>query len=131
MLGKQSYPATRQGKIKGTGGEEGEEQSLFSPQCPWWALRADARVSGLNCGISWAISHCPAGHRPLPQHFGWRLACNKPPPWQGVGTVPSHPWMLLAPWKGTCSERLSAGHWSDPPEHQFACSSWLSKRFYL
>lgn len=70
MLGKQSYPATRQGKIKGMGGEEVEEQSLFSPQRPWRALRADARLGGLNCCISWAISRCLAGHCPPPQHFG-------------------------------------------------------------
>jgi len=64
---EQSYPATRHGKITGTEGEEGEEQSLFSPRCPWWALPADAGVRGPNCCISWAISFCLAGHCPPPQ----------------------------------------------------------------
>lgn len=115
MLGKQSYPATGQGRIKGTGGWGGEEQSLCSPQCPWWAQRAGARVAVLSWCLSWAISH----HLPSSQH-----SCCAMSPLLGRVWRQS-PAIRLVPWKGTRSERPSTGHCSDHPRASFSCSRQL------
>lgn len=123
-----SYPATRQGKMKEMGGERWEEQSSFSPWCPWQALHADVRMSGLNFFMSWVISHCMAGHCPPPQHLGWRLICNKPTLWQVVGTsLATHGCSLL--YERTSVLRPSAEHCSEPPECGLLVPATLARGF--
>lgn len=119
MLGKQSYPATRQGKNKGAGGEGGEEQSLCCPQCsaqcPCW-LRDSCKGGCPELVPSWAISH----HLSLSPALLWGLLCSEPPPWQGVGTAPGHPSHSVTI---LFSQRPSTGHCSDHPTASFpACS---------
>lgn len=133
MLGKQSFPATRQGKIKGMGGEGGEEQSLFSPRCPWRALPAEARVSGLNCCISWATSRCLASHCPPCRHANTLVAG-----WCATSPLLGKAWGQSLAIHG-CSllhgraPALRDRHWAllRRPRASFACSSQLSKRFYF
>lgn len=84
VLGKQSYPATRQGKVKRAGGEGGEEQSLCSPHVP----------GGLRCRckggvLSWCLSVPSAPPALLPNtHLG---AGQWAPSFVGCGVSPQPP----------------------------------------
>lgn len=111
MLGKQSYLATRQGKIKGARSEGGEEQSLCCPLCsphvPGWA---QVQVQG-GCPKLVPLL-CHQHHLSSSPTLIWRL-CNEPPPLRGVGTVPSHSSC------STFSKRPCKDSVQTIPEHRF------------
>lgn len=118
MLGKQSYLATRQGKIKGAGGKGGEEQSLCPALCCPHVLLGSGAAARVPVLLGPLLGHHLLLLLFLPStHLG--AAVPRAPPWQGVGTVPTTP---PVPCQGTKGPPCT-GHCSEQPRAPFpACS---------